>query len=57
MHRISSPDSIGINALASNARVYEVSPIGCFGVVRYTKSAIGSSSTHLPMADVSLFFR
>ena len=33
MHRISSPDSTRINALASKAKVYGVSPIGCLRVV------------------------
>ena len=33
MHRISSPDSMGINASTPNAKAYEVSLVGCFGVV------------------------
>ena len=35
VHRVSSLDSTGINASAPNARVYGVSPVGYFGVVRY----------------------
>ena len=44
MHRTFSLDSMGINALSTNARAYGVSPVGCFGVVQYAQSAIGSSS-------------
>ena len=34
VRRVSTPNSTGINASAPNARVYEVSPVGYFGVVR-----------------------
>ena len=32
---VSFEDSMGINALAPNARAYGASSIGCFRVVRY----------------------
>ena len=57
MRKISSPDSMGINSSDPNAKAYGVSPVGCFGVMRYAQSAIGSSSTYLPLANVSLFFK
>ena len=57
MRKISSPNSVGMNASAPNARAYRVSPVGCLEVVQYVYSAIGSSSTHLPLVDVSLFFQ
>ena len=57
MGMISSSDSMGVNASPPNARAYGVSPIGCFGVLRYAQSAIGSLFTHFPLVDVSLFFK
>ena len=57
MRRVSSLDSMGIKALALNAREYGVSLIGCFGVVQYAQSKIGTLSTHFPFSDVNLFFR
>ena len=57
MCRISSLNSIGINASAPNARAYGVSPVDCFRVVRYAQSAIWSSSTHFPLVDVNFFFK
>ena len=57
VRRMSSLDSMGINSLALNARAYGVSSIGCFRVIRYAYSAMGSSPTHFPLVDVSLFFK
>ena len=56
VRRVSSSDSMGIKTSTPNAKVYDVSPVDYFGVVRYAKS-IGSLSTHFPFADVNLFFR
>ena len=55
--RVASPDSMGIKASAPNVSSYMVSPIGYFGVVQYAQSAMGSSLTHFPFADVNLFFK
>ena len=57
MRRVSILDLMGIKALAPNVRAYGVSMIGCFGVVQYAKSKIGTLSTHFPFSDVNLFFR
>ena len=57
VRRVSSLDSMGIKASTPNVRAYDVSLVGCFRVVRYAQSVIGSSSTHFPFADVNLFFK
>ena len=57
MPRISSLDSMGINASGLKAKAYRVSPVGCLGFVQYAQSAIGSSSTLFPLVDANLFFK